>query len=138
MLYACSVELVAGLLQQCICRKFTQQLCSDKHHVAPWQCLQQNITLVKRTVLHMNAQTVFVFVKYPPTAVPVLLDDAVELVTSQQLPGVVFVTNDCLHGELVLLIMITLNDCCMLWALGVGARTGSGGGWERPVLHSIS
>ena len=86
----------------------------------------------------MNAQTVFVFVKYPPTAVPVLLDDVVELVTSQKLPGVVFVTADCLHGKLVSLIMITLNDCCMLWALGVGTRTGSGGGWERPVLHSIS
>ena len=65
----------------------------------------------------MNAQTVFVFVKYPPpTAVPVLLDDVVELVTSQQLPGVVFVTADCLHGKRVSLIMITLNDCCMLWA----------------------
>ena len=86
----------------------------------------------------MNAQTVFVFVKYPPTAVPVLLDDVVELVTSQQLPGVVFVTADCLHGKRVSLIMITLNDCCMLWALGVGARTGSGGGWERPGLHSVS
>ena len=51
--------------------------------------LQQNITLVKRTVLHMNAPTVFVFVKYPPTAVPILLDDVGELVTSQQLPGAV-------------------------------------------------
>ena len=84
---------LANLLLICsscaLCRKFTQQLCSNKHHVAPWQCLQQNITLVKRTVLHMNAQTVFV-----------LLDDVVELVMSQQLPGVVFVTANCLHeGE---------------------------------------
>ena len=86
----------------------------------------------------MNAQTVLVFVKYPPTAVPVLLNDVVELVTSQQLPGVVFVTADCLHGKLVSQIMITLNDCCVLWALGVDARTGSGGGWKRPVLHNIS
>ena len=86
----------------------------------------------------MHTQTDFVFVKYPPSAVPVLLDDVVELVTSQQLPGVVFVTADCLCGKLLSLIMIPLNDCCMLWALGAGARTGSGVGWERPVLHSIS
>ena len=86
----------------------------------------------------MNAQTVFVFVKYSSTAVPAPLDDVLEFVTFQQLPGVVFVTADCLHGKRVSLIMITLNDCCMFWALGVGARMGSGGGWERPVLHSIS
>ena len=86
----------------------------------------------------MSARTVFVFVKYPPTAVPVLFDDVVELLTSQHFPGYVFVTADSLHGKIVSLIMITLNDCCMLRALGVGARMGSGGGWERPVLHGIS